>query len=117
LYSFTLPTPNLWYPVEAGAFVNLKLTMTFVKNDDGAYVSAALKRVRLSDGLETTLAGVNSLAAFPAPGVQTEQRTVACSAGCIDPSQYAYWVEGVLWKPAATSDPKLTALRVHLFVP
>jgi hypothetical protein len=65
---------------------------------------------------ETALAGVNFLSALPSAGVQYADRTISCTAACIDPSQYAYYVEAVLWKPAATSDLTLSALRVHLFV-
>jgi hypothetical protein len=102
--------------IYSSLFTRLRLTMTFVKNDDGAYVAAALKRIRLSDGVETSMAGTNSMAAFPAATVQAVDRTITCAAGCIDPSRYAYYVEVTLWAPAATSDPQLSALRVHLFV-
>ena len=65
-------------------YQGLRLTMFFQKNDDGAYASAILKRVRLSDGVESSVAGVNSLSSFPAPAVQSVERSIGCAAGCID---------------------------------
>jgi hypothetical protein len=94
-------------------FQELRLTMFFQKNDDGAYASAILKRVRLSDGVESSVAGVNSLSSFPASGVQSVERSIGCSGGCIDLTQYAYYIEAVLWKPAVGNDPKLTVIRVQ----
>jgi hypothetical protein len=94
-------------------FHKLILTMIFKKNDEQGYVSAALKRVRLSDGVESYMNTVTSLAAIPAAGVQSEERTIQCPELCIDLSQYAYYIEAVLWKPVATNDPKLLVVRVQ----
>lgn len=96
-------------------FTRLKFTVTFQKNDDGAYVVASLKRLRLSDGVVSTLAAADSGSSFAMPGVQSVDRTITCAAGCADPLQYAYFVEAAVWKAWATSDPRLAALRVHLF--
>jgi len=44
--------------------------------------------------------------------VQSEAREISCPDVCIDLAQYAYYIEGVLWKPAAANNPKLVVVRL-----
>jgi hypothetical protein len=94
---------------------NYTLSLTFQKNDDQAYAAATLKKVRLSDGFTTSMSGVNSMAAAASPSPQTATRTFACSGVCFNTKDFAYYVEVVLWKPLATSDPKVFGLSVVSF--
>ena len=89
--------------------------MTFRKPDEGSYASATLKRMRLSDGVVTSVASVNTLASLPTTAAQQAERSVSCGedVACINPYQYAYYVELVLWKPERTNDPRVVALRVY----
>jgi hypothetical protein len=117
----SLPSGSAFFNPPVGyevfySYVRLVLTLSFRKNDDNAYAAAAVKRVRLADGQTNTVAGVNSLAYFPGGDVQHDERIVGCSAPpyCYAPAEYAYFVEVVIWKPQATSDPKVVGVRVHL---
>lgn len=110
--------PSHWYVVNIGSYHvldRLKLTMSFRKPDEGSYAFATLKRMRLSDGVVSSVASVSSLAAIPAAAVQQDERTVSCGEDvpCINPYEYAYYVEVVLWKPEGTNNPQVLGLRIH----
>lgn len=117
----------LRYPVTSvlpyGANLNLgtvffrtyTIALTFQKNDEQAYAAATLKRVRLSDGFTTSMSGVSSLGTLPGPVPQVLARTFNCTEACFDPISFAYYVEVVLWKPLATSDPRALGLRITQF--
>jgi hypothetical protein len=91
----------------------IRLTLAFQKNEDGAYASAMLKRIRLADGAVSLVASINSLELLPGSGVQIAERTVTCASGCFLADDYAYFIEVVLWKPYATNAPRVVALRVR----
>ena len=88
--------------------------MTFRKPDDKAHASATLKRVRLSDGLVSSVASVNT-GVPPGTAAQQSERTVSCGEDvpCVNPYEYAYYIELVLWKPESTNDPQVVGLRVY----
>ena len=88
--------------------------MTFQKPDEGAYAVATLKRVSLSDGAVTSIASVNTGSHIPGPAIQAADRTISCAEACFESSVYAYYVEVVLWKAAADSQPRVLGLRVQL---
>ena len=97
------------YP--AGYHDRLRLTLTFQKPDEGAYAAATLKRVSLSDGAVTSIASVNTGSHIPGPAIQAADRTISCAAACFESSVYAYYVEVVLWKAAAASQPRVLGLK------
>ena len=88
--------------------------MTFQKPDEGAYAVATLKRVSLSDGAVTSIASVNTGSHIPGPAIQAADRTISCAEACFESSVYAYYVEVVVWKAAADSQPRVLGLRVQL---
>jgi hypothetical protein len=110
--------PSLVYEVHSGFYSTLdrlRLTMTFRKPDDSSYASATLRRVRLSDGVVSSVASVNTVGFGPGAAAQLSERTVSCGdeVPCVSPSEYAYYIELVLWKPESTNDPQVVALRVY----
>jgi len=109
--------PSTRYDVFTGwsyVFNHLRLAMTFRKPDDDSYASATLKRVRLSDGVVTSMTSVNTFGYLPGTNAQQSEWTIACGeSACISPSEYAYFIELVLWKPQIANAPKVVALRVH----
>ena len=98
--------------VYTGTWRRLKLALAFEKNEEGAYASAALKRVRLADGTVSTLASVSSVQHIPGAGIQLAERWIVCDSGCLNASEYAYFVEVLLWRPFGTSNPRVVALQV-----
>jgi hypothetical protein len=118
-WSVAIPDPSGNTPgiFQSGYYINAKLTLSFQRNDEGALILALLRRVRLSDGETTTMTAVDGLSSPPSPGVQTVSKNLYCAEGCVQPDQYAYWVEVALWKVNATSDPKIVAVGVHLTPP
>jgi hypothetical protein len=110
--------PSAVYVPGLGAYVplvHLRLTMAFQKPDEGSYAAATLKRVRLSDGVASLVASVNSVAHVPAGGTQLEERAIVCATACFQPFEYAYYVEVVLWKPDITNNPKVVSLWVSVY--
>ncbi|HEY7500441.1 MAG TPA: hypothetical protein VH740_18105 [Vicinamibacterales bacterium] len=107
--------PSLWNTGPLLELDHLKLTMTFRKPDDASYASATLKRVRVSDGAVSSMASVNTFGFLPAAAAQQSERAINCGEDvvCINPYEYAFYVELVLWKPETTSDPRVVALRIH----
>jgi hypothetical protein len=103
-------TPNGF--VFTGAWPRLKLALAFEKNDEGAYASATLKRVRLVDGEVSTVAAVSSVQHIPGAGIQLAERRIVCDGGCLNPSEYAYFVDVLLWRQFGTSNPRVVALQV-----
>ena len=99
--------------VYTGTWSRLKLALAFEKNEEGAYASAALKRVRLADGTVSTVASVSSVQHIPGAGIQLAERRIVCDSGCLNAFEYAYFVEVLLWKPYASSNPRVVALQVH----
>jgi hypothetical protein len=95
-----------------GTWRRLKLALAFEKNDEGAFASAALKRVRLADGTVSTVASVSSVQHIPAAGIQLAERRIVCDSGCLNSFEYAYFVEVLLWRQFGTSTPRLVALQV-----
>ena len=95
-------------------FTRFTLTMLYERPDEGSYAAATLKRVRLADGTTSALMTVSAFDNLPAPGTQLTDKTLTCSSLCFDPSEYAYYVEVVLWKPEVANNPKVVALRVML---
>jgi hypothetical protein len=95
-----------------GNWRRLKLALAFEKNEEGAYASAALKRVRLADGAVFTVASVSSVQHIPGPGVQLAERRIVCDSGCLNTFEYAYFVEVLLWRPFGTNNPRVVALQV-----
>jgi hypothetical protein len=91
----------------------LTFKMSFQKNEDGAFIVAGLRRVRLSDGENVLLTALDNGMAPTGAGVQQVMRTVTCEGGCF-PLEHAYFVEVALWKARATADPKLVSLGVTL---
>jgi hypothetical protein len=113
--------PSLVYGVHTGFYSTLdrlRLTMTFRKPDDTSYASATLKRVRLSDGVVSSVASVNTFGFPPGAAAQQSDKTVSCGdeVPCISPYEYAYYIELVLWKPDSTNDPQVIGLRVSTSV-
>ena len=88
--------------------------MTFRKPDDDSDASATLKRVRVSDGVVSSMASLNTFGFLPAAAAQQAEKKISCGENnpCILPYDYAYYIELVLWKPEITNDPKVVALRV-----
>jgi hypothetical protein len=115
----SLPWGTIWRPGDITHIYpnsRLRLSMTFRKPDDNSYAAATLKRVRVSDGVVSSLASVNSFGYFPSPDVQLSERTISCGEdACVSPSEYAYYIELVLWKPEIANDPRVVALRVHAY--
>jgi len=113
-----VPSLLLWHTyfnqLVAVGLPRLTLAMSFAKNDDGAYVSATLKRVRLEDGVETAMTGVNTLSSVPGTSQQTLTRTIDCGEACVNPELYAYYVEVVVWNAYSTSRPQMFTVRVNL---
>jgi hypothetical protein len=110
--------PTHTYGIHTGFYDTLdtvSLVMTFRKPDDNSYASATLKRVRVSDGVVSSVASVNTFASVPAAAAQQVEKTTSCGENepCINTYTYAYYIELVLWKPDATNDPKAIALRVY----
>jgi hypothetical protein len=101
--------------VSGGNLGHLRLTMTFQKPDEGAYAAATLKRVSLSDGAVTSIASVNTGSHIPGPAIQAAERIISCAETCFVSSAYAYYVEVVVWKAAADSQPRVLGLRVQLW--
>jgi hypothetical protein len=97
------------------AFDHLRLSMTFRKPDENSYASATLKRVRLSDGVVSSVASVNTFGSLPGASVQQSERTIGCGdeVACVNSYEYAYFIELVLWKPESTNDPQVVGLRVY----
>ena len=62
-----------------------------------------------------SIASVNTGSHLPALATQSTDRTINCAEACVDASVYAYYVELVLWKPAADSQPRVLALRVQVW--
>jgi hypothetical protein len=98
--------------ISIGVWRRLKLALAFEKNDDGAYSSATLKRVRLVDGEISTVAAISSIQHIPGAGIQLAERRIVCDGGCLNPSEYAYFAEVLLWRQFGTSNPRVVALQV-----
>lgn len=95
-----------------GNYPKLTLKLTFVKNDDQAYVSAVIYRVNPSNGAVSSYRAVNTLDAPAGSGGQSVSRTFTCGGSpCFDPA-FIHYVEVVLWKPLATSAPKFIAFSI-----
>lgn len=95
-----------------GTYPKLTLNLTFVKNDEQAYVSAVIYRVNPANGAVSSYRAVNTLDAPAGLGGQSVSRTFSCASACFDTASI-YYVEVVLWKPLATSAPKLIALSIQ----
>jgi hypothetical protein len=103
-----------WYT----PYTHLKVSLSFLKPDEGAYASATLKRVRVSDGIVESVSSVNTLSHVSSGGVQVVERTIACPAeGCFRPDLFAYYIEVVLWKQFAASSPRVFVVRTTLSIP
>lgn len=95
-----------------GNYPKLTMNLTFVKNDEQAYVSAVIYKVNPTNGAVSSYRAVNTLDAPAGQGGQSVSRTFTCSSPCFDPA-FIHFVEVVLWKPLATSAPKLIALSIQ----
>ena len=91
----------------------VRLALTYERPDEWAYAAATLKRVRLADGITSVLGSVNAWDLPLAPGTQTVEKTIACAPACFFPGgEFAYYIEVILWKPYAPSNPRVVAVRL-----
>lgn len=97
------------------AHTRVVLAMAYQRPDDWSYAVATLKRVRLADGTTSALGSVNAWDNPPSPGTQVVEKSISCQSVCFT-GEYAYYVEVSLWRPYATNNPRVVALRAQAYV-